>query len=579
MKKLNIVVTAGGVTERIDSVRKITNSSSGKLGIKIANELARRYPDAVFTIIGSKQALNDNVLPSTVGTKWIQIESTADLEKEVRKILVTEQVDIFIHSMAVADYTTDKVVDFDKFSELISNGCTNVEMALEMSEVDTSSKMPSSLNMMIKMKKTPKIIRMIKTLSPRTFLVGFKLLNDVTEEKLFDVGFNLLRENRCNLVVANDLANIRKGNHRALVIYPEKSYDVFEGKDEIAKGLVELIDKRAFVKHPKSHVINGTNYVSSNSDINKIFVEIKNVGKRLYEDGYLPEVKNHERPDEIGTYGNISVALEYGQMLITGRNVHKGRLEESDICLINKVEEETKEPSIYANVYYNGTVKPSIDTAIHAKIYELTRCKAIMHVHTNKVFLGYPYIDEQFPCGSMEERDAVIKAMRRGYEYIAEIGHTHVIQMKKHGLIIAGATLSACEEKLRELFLNTPYINTDAICTDKEVLNHIDEVKADFTKTSGVLYNLELHDETIGCVWENHDVTTIDFGLFTKTNCRKGMHIVENYLSLYDKQYMLHTTSGCNIENFYKEKYGFVDLYHDTDGLIILYKPITQDKK
>ena len=39
MEKLNIVVTAGGVTERIDSVRKITNSSSGALGIKIANEL------------------------------------------------------------------------------------------------------------------------------------------------------------------------------------------------------------------------------------------------------------------------------------------------------------------------------------------------------------------------------------------------------------------------------------------------------------------------------------------------------------------------------------------------------------
>ena len=35
MKK--IVITAGGTGEKIDNVRKITNSSSGKLGMTIAN--------------------------------------------------------------------------------------------------------------------------------------------------------------------------------------------------------------------------------------------------------------------------------------------------------------------------------------------------------------------------------------------------------------------------------------------------------------------------------------------------------------------------------------------------------------
>ena len=35
MKK--IVITAGGTSEKIDNVRKITNSSSGKTGIELAN--------------------------------------------------------------------------------------------------------------------------------------------------------------------------------------------------------------------------------------------------------------------------------------------------------------------------------------------------------------------------------------------------------------------------------------------------------------------------------------------------------------------------------------------------------------
>ena len=36
-EKLKIVITAGGTSEAIDQVRKITNSASGKLGMTIAN--------------------------------------------------------------------------------------------------------------------------------------------------------------------------------------------------------------------------------------------------------------------------------------------------------------------------------------------------------------------------------------------------------------------------------------------------------------------------------------------------------------------------------------------------------------
>ena len=39
---LNIVITAGGTSEPIDNVRKITNSSTGKLGAVIAEELLKR---------------------------------------------------------------------------------------------------------------------------------------------------------------------------------------------------------------------------------------------------------------------------------------------------------------------------------------------------------------------------------------------------------------------------------------------------------------------------------------------------------------------------------------------------------
>ena len=39
MKKF--IITAGGTSEKIDNVRKITNSSSGKLGCIIANTIVK----------------------------------------------------------------------------------------------------------------------------------------------------------------------------------------------------------------------------------------------------------------------------------------------------------------------------------------------------------------------------------------------------------------------------------------------------------------------------------------------------------------------------------------------------------
>jgi hypothetical protein len=54
----------------------------------------------------------------------------------------------------------------------------------------------------------------------------------------------------------------------------------------------------------------------------------------------------------------------------------------------------------------------------------------------------------------------------------------------------------------------------------------------------------------------------------------KGLNIVKKYLGLYNKDYVLHTTDLCDIADFYKSKYGFVDynLEDIKDLQYILYK-------
>ena len=56
---MNIIITAGGTSEKIDNVRKITNSGSGKLGFIIANKLIDLYNEKINTIyyVCSKSSL------------------------------------------------------------------------------------------------------------------------------------------------------------------------------------------------------------------------------------------------------------------------------------------------------------------------------------------------------------------------------------------------------------------------------------------------------------------------------------------------------------------------------------------
>lgn len=104
---MNIIITAGGTTEPIDSIRSITNKSSGALGKKILDEYLIAFPDASIYYLHGKYAHKFEHPPDNV--KQIEIASTNSLINEVASLLSNEPIDLFIHSMAVADYTTNNV--------------------------------------------------------------------------------------------------------------------------------------------------------------------------------------------------------------------------------------------------------------------------------------------------------------------------------------------------------------------------------------------------------------------------------------------------------------------------------------
>jgi phosphopantothenate-cysteine ligase len=239
MKRQNIVITAGGTSERIDNVRKITNSSSGKLGLAIANELLKAKYDEIGKIyyICSKSS----VRPDNSKVEIIEIDGTIDLKNTVEFLLTTKYIDYFIHSMAVSDYMVNYVTNTDLLAQTISE-CDGEDIADAVrnnTRILTDSKISSTYNnLVIVLKQTPKVISLVKTLSPYTYLVGFKLLDGVSKQKLVSVAIKLRDKNKCDLVVANDLSNIRSGYHKAVIIDKNDNLTDVNGKEDIASKLV-----------------------------------------------------------------------------------------------------------------------------------------------------------------------------------------------------------------------------------------------------------------------------------------------------------------------------------------------------
>lgn len=245
----HIIITAGGTVEKIDEVRQITNTSTGKLASLICKEILNYLGDEDFTIhyIMSKKALKPDIIQDKVII--YPVSDTQSVMDAMDKVYSQYKVDYFVHSMAVSDFTTNYTVPVrllakEIFSLIESYPIENVEERIQeiltnpQSALPKGTKISSKEDIVLGLRRTPKVISHIKDKDPETFLVGFKLLNDVSEERLKEVAHKLATDNRCDLVLANDMCNIDSQKHKAILLKDGCIVERFNTKDEIAKGIV-----------------------------------------------------------------------------------------------------------------------------------------------------------------------------------------------------------------------------------------------------------------------------------------------------------------------------------------------------
>jgi len=209
-----MLVTAGSTVEHIDPIRVITNTSSGKMGIAIAQE-AERMGATVMLVYGHGSAEPNG--------RAVRVSTSEEMHRAIVSELSSKKYDIVIMAAAVADFTPAK-----KSDKKIDTRAGKIELSLVA---------------------TKKIIDEVKKKSKAIYLVAFKADYNVPDSALIEKAHKKLLESGADMIVANDLGRkgSEAGSDKNQVFIIDKRKKVvhlpLESKAAIARKLLEIIAK------------------------------------------------------------------------------------------------------------------------------------------------------------------------------------------------------------------------------------------------------------------------------------------------------------------------------------------------
>jgi phosphopantothenoylcysteine decarboxylase/phosphopantothenate--cysteine ligase len=169
LKGKTIIITAGGTSEKIDDVRYITNKSSGKMGVAIAEQLFLRGANVLlFRSITSVQP--------RYPIKELIFETADDLERLLKKYV--RRADMCFHVAAVSDFSVSHPF----------NGKSSSDKPLPLELTPRS-----------------KILDTIKSINPRITLIASKAEWRVSPKTLVTVARKRLKKSHADIILANDV--------------------------------------------------------------------------------------------------------------------------------------------------------------------------------------------------------------------------------------------------------------------------------------------------------------------------------------------------------------------------------------
>jgi len=200
-----ILITAGGTKEKIDPVRFITNASSGKMGLALAQEAEKLGAEVTFV----------STFNSKGNFKNIVAETAQEMEKAVKENL--DKQDCIIMAAAVSDYRV-KNYSNQKIKK------DNSSLTLELIE-------------------NPDILKEISSMNTNAKIVGFC----AESENLLENAKTKIQKKGCDFLIANDISRkdigFNSDENEVYIINKNLETEKIEkaSKQVIAKKILEKI--------------------------------------------------------------------------------------------------------------------------------------------------------------------------------------------------------------------------------------------------------------------------------------------------------------------------------------------------
>ena len=238
---MKILIASGGTKAAIDTVRDVTNKSKGRFGAEIAKLCVEAGHDVTFLRADGSESPFVWKSDQTKDHNWsAELQAFADhynwcqryrarfeevrfeqYGDYVRKVeMIVPDMDAVVLAAAVSDYSPKY-----KYGKISTLGPLTVEMS------------PNT-----------KVISRVRGWNPKPelFLVGFKMLVGASFEPLILAATMSIRQNKCDMVVANDYETLHLSDHKTLIIepdQPEPGQKAWECKHH--KSSIYTKDKRA----------------------------------------------------------------------------------------------------------------------------------------------------------------------------------------------------------------------------------------------------------------------------------------------------------------------------------------------
>jgi phosphopantothenoylcysteine decarboxylase/phosphopantothenate--cysteine ligase len=209
-----VMVTGGPTVEFIDPVRVLTNLSSGKTGVALAAEAARRGAEVCY--------IHGGDLEPPEGIKSMKVLTTREMRAAVLGELGRRKYDVFISAAAPSDFAPIR---------------------------EAANKIPtSSGRTTLVLQPTPKIVAEVRRRLPGIFIVAFKAETVPPMRRLHGAASRFRAQLGAEMVVANNVSGGRGfgGSENSVLIVSRNRTVKIENrpKEEIARRILNIVSAR-----------------------------------------------------------------------------------------------------------------------------------------------------------------------------------------------------------------------------------------------------------------------------------------------------------------------------------------------